>query len=116
MPAGEKPRFDVNMGYILCHDNPVFTVLMRYSLGDIQHRSNNEEGVKKCKKGGFSAAFSVIRVKCFDLLFLFRLLQHRHFINVERAVIQLAGDAYVMPFVTLQRILIINGDDALVFF
>jgi hypothetical protein len=26
MPAGEKPRFDVNIGYILCHDNPVFAV------------------------------------------------------------------------------------------
>lgn len=26
MPAGEKPRFDLNMGSILCHDNPVFAV------------------------------------------------------------------------------------------
>ena len=26
MPAGEKPRFDRNIGFILCHDNPVFTV------------------------------------------------------------------------------------------
>ena len=26
MPAGEKPRFDLNIGFILCHDNPVFAV------------------------------------------------------------------------------------------
>jgi hypothetical protein len=26
MPAGEKPRFAVNIGYIPCHDNPVFAV------------------------------------------------------------------------------------------
>lgn len=26
MPAGEKPRFDVNIGYILCHHNPVFAL------------------------------------------------------------------------------------------
>ena len=26
MPAGEKPRFDLNIGFILCHDNPVFEV------------------------------------------------------------------------------------------
>ena len=26
MPAGEQPRFDVNIGYILCHDNPVLAV------------------------------------------------------------------------------------------
>jgi len=26
MPAGEKPRFDLIMGSILCHDNPVFAV------------------------------------------------------------------------------------------
>ena len=26
MPAGEKPRFDLIMGSILCHDNPVFAI------------------------------------------------------------------------------------------
>ena len=26
MPVGEKPRFDLIMGSILCHDNPVFEV------------------------------------------------------------------------------------------
>ena len=26
MPAGEKPRFDLNIGFILCHHNPVFEV------------------------------------------------------------------------------------------
>jgi hypothetical protein len=26
MPAGEKPRFDLIIGSILCHDNPVFAV------------------------------------------------------------------------------------------
>ena len=25
-PAGEKPRFDLIIGFILCHDNPVFAV------------------------------------------------------------------------------------------
>jgi hypothetical protein len=24
MPAGKKPRFDLNIGFIHCHDNPVF--------------------------------------------------------------------------------------------
>ena len=26
MPTGEKPRLDLIMGSILCHDNPVFAV------------------------------------------------------------------------------------------
>ena len=90
--------------------------LMCYSLGVHQHRSNKEEGVKKCKKAAFSAASRVIRIKCFNLFFLVGLLEHRHFVNVERAIIELAGNTYVMPFMALQRILIVDIDDALVFF
>ena len=26
MPVGEKPHFDLIIGFILCHDNPVFEV------------------------------------------------------------------------------------------
>lgn len=26
MPAGKKPRFDLNIGFILCHDNPAFEI------------------------------------------------------------------------------------------
>jgi hypothetical protein len=26
MPAGEKPRFNLNIGFILCHHNPVLTI------------------------------------------------------------------------------------------
>ena len=90
--------------------------LMCIRSGCISTEVTNEEGVKKCKKNGFSAAFCVIRVKCFYLFLLVGLLQHRHFVNVERAIIKLAGNAYMMPFMPLQRVLIVNIDDALVFF
>jgi hypothetical protein len=44
MPAGKKPRFDLNMGFILCHDNPVFTLSNAHSFGVHQHLSNKEQG------------------------------------------------------------------------
>jgi hypothetical protein len=33
MHAGKKPRFDLIMGFILCHDNPVFLDLNTHSCG-----------------------------------------------------------------------------------
>jgi hypothetical protein len=58
MPAGKKPRFDLNIGFILCHDNPVSAVSnVLFVGGAINTEVTKEEGVKKCKKSGFSAAF-----------------------------------------------------------
>lgn len=90
--------------------------LMGIRSGRINTEVTKSTGVKKCKKSGFSAAFCVIRIKCFYLFFLVGLLEHRHFVNVERAIIKLAGNTYVMPFMPLQGILIVDIDDALVFF
>jgi len=42
MPAGKKPRFDLNIGFILCHDNPVFTLSNAHSFGVHEHRSNKK--------------------------------------------------------------------------
>jgi hypothetical protein len=116
MPAGKKPRFDLNIGFILCHDNPVLEFSYELFVRKRLHTEVTRAGVKKCKKSGFSAAFSVIRVKGFALFLFVGLLQHRHFVYVESAIVKLAGNAYVMPFMPFQCVLVVHIDDALVFF
>lgn len=88
---------------------------MRIRSGCINTEVTKSRGVKKCKKAAFQPLFRVIRIKCF-YLFLVGLLEHRHLVNVERAIIQLAGNSNVMSFMPLQCILIVYTDDALVFF
>jgi hypothetical protein len=90
--------------------------LMRIRSGCINTEVTRGGWLRSVKKSGFSAAFCVIRVKCFYLFLLVGLLKHRHFVNVERAIIELAGNTYMMPFMPLQCILIVDIDDALVFF
>jgi hypothetical protein len=89
--------------------------LMANRIWAIHTEVTRGKGLRSVKRRLFSRLFGVLRTRCFDLLFLVGLLQHRDFINVKRAIIQLAGNAYVMPFVPLQSVLIVNIDDALIF-
>src|ERR1051325_7843202 len=91
--------------------------LMRYSCMGFLNRSNKMKRLRTAKKAAFSAAFHVIRVKYLDLFFLAAaLLQHGHVVTMERAIVQLPGNPYMMAFMALQCVLIVHIDYALVFF
>jgi hypothetical protein len=69
---------------------------MRYSACAF-HTEVMREGVKKCKKAAFQPPWDN-QNRVFALLLFVGLLQHCHFVNVKRAIIKLAGNAYVMAF------------------
>src|SRR5438270_8574972 len=77
-------------------------------------------GLRNVKKATHSE--SPFRVSAFSadarglFLLLVALFQHCHLVNMQRAVIHLAGNTYMMPFMAFQRILVIDVDDALVLF
>jgi hypothetical protein len=99
----------------LCHHNPVSEDSNALSVERHLHQSNAEK-VAKMKKSGQSGRLSEINILKFDLLFVVGLVQHRHIVNMKSAIIQFPGNADVVSFMPLQGVLIINVDDAFVFF